>query len=224
MAGPSRTPPRRGPLRIAGLASHRGTNLRHIDDVCRSGSVNAQLVLLVSNNGDAAVLEYARGRGIPWRHLSGRTHPDPNDLDRAILEALREHEVDLVFLSGYMKKLGPQTVSAFRNRILNVHPSLLPRHAGQGMYGDRVYEAVLEAGETVTGATVHLVDEEYDKGPVVRQREVPVEASDTLERLRDRVRQCERELCVETITLLAKGELDLDQVARKALAESAPRP
>jgi phosphoribosylglycinamide formyltransferase-1 len=197
------------PLRIAGVASHRGTNLRHIDDACRRSGVNAELALLISNNSGSSILAYAEKESIPWKHLSSRTHPDPAALDQAFCDALVDHAVDLVFLSGYMKRLGPKTVDRFRNRILNVHPALLPAYGGQGMYGDRVYEAVLENGDTETGATVHLVDEEYDHGRPVKRRIVPVKPTDDVEKLRNRVRQAERELCLATVAELADGRLDL---------------
>jgi len=212
-----------GPLRIAGIASHNGTNLRHLDAACRAGAVDAELVVLVSNNGDATILDYGREHGIAWRHLSSRTHPDPAALDRAIAEVLRDHGVDLVFLSGYMKRLGPVTVEAFRNRILNIHPALLPAYGGEGMYGDRVYEAVLAAGETVTGPSVHLVDEEYDHGPVVLQYRVPVLPDDTLESLRERVRADEPRLSLDVVGLVAAGEVDLDAIARGAGSTSVGR-
>ena len=111
-----------------------------------------------------------------------------------------------------MKRLGPKTVNRFRDHILNIHPSLLPRHGGQGMYGDRVYEAVLAAHEDQTGATVHLVDEEYDHGRVVMQSVVPVKSEDGVERLRNRVREAERHLCLRVIAELASGRLDLDSL------------
>jgi phosphoribosylglycinamide formyltransferase 1 len=211
-----------GPLRIAGIASHNGTNLRHIDAAGRAGTLNAEVVVLVSNNGDATILDYARDHGIDWFHLSSRTHPDPDELDRAITEVLRDHDVDLVFLSGYMRRLGPTTVAAFRNRILNIHPALLPAYGGEGMYGDRVYRAVLAAGEKETGPSVHLVDEEYDHGPVVLQYRVPVLADDTLETLRDRVRACEPRLSLDVVGLVARGEVDLDAIARGTVRAVAP--
>lgn len=201
------------PLRIAGIASHNGTNLRHIDAACRAGTLDAELVLLVSNNGDASILDYAREQGIDWCHLSRRTHPDPVELDLAIAAVLLDHRTDLVFLSGYMKRLGPATVAAFHNRILNIHPALLPAYGGEGMYGDRVYEAVLAAGERETGPTVHLVDEEYDHGPVVLQHRVPVQPGDTLESLRARVRACEPRLSLEVVERVVRGEIDLDALA-----------
>jgi phosphoribosylglycinamide formyltransferase-1 len=210
-------PARDGPLRIAGIASHNGTNLRHIDGACRRGDLDAEVVVLLSNNGDASILDYARSLGIDRGHLSTRTHPDPDELDRAIAGVLRDHGVDLVFLSGYMKRLGRVTVGAFRNRILNIHPALLPAYGGEGMYGDRVYEAVLAAGETETGPSVHLVDEEYDHGPVVLQYRVPILPADTLETLRDRVRACEPRLSLDVVGLVARGEVDLDAVAGRTI-------
>jgi len=204
-------------LRIAGIASHNGTNLRHIHAACQRREVDALLVVLVSNNGEAGILDYARGHGIAWHHLSGHTHPDPDQLDQAIAEVLGDHGVDLVFLSGYMKRLGPRTVGAFRNRILNIHPALLPAYGGEGMYGDRVYEAVLAAGETKTGPSVHLVDEEYDHGPVVLQYTVPVQPDDTLETLRDRVRACEPRLSLDVVERVATGQVDLDEIAHSAM-------
>lgn len=197
------------PLRIAGLASHRGTNLRHIDATCRTEGVRAELALLISNNSTAPILDYAREHSIPDMHLSGQTHPGPGALDRAIRDALVAHEIDLVFLSGYMKRLGPLTIDRFRGRVLNIHPALLPAYGGQGMYGDRVYEAVLAAGEHRTGATIHLVDEEYDHGRTVMQHQVPVKPGDDVESLKNRVLQAERELCTTAISRLADGSLDL---------------
>lgn len=205
----SESPAARRPLRIAGLASYRGTNLRHIDAACRAESVNAELALLISNNSDAAILGYARTNEIPWLHISSKTHPEPASVDDAIRQALTSRDIDLVFLSGYMKRLGPRTIDHYRGRILNVHPALLPAYGGQGMYGDRVYEAVLAANEAETGATVHLVDEEYDHGPTVMRRIVPVKPTDDVEKLKSRVRQAERDLCLDVISGLADGSLDL---------------
>lgn len=215
LSGRPTSRPRRGdrPLRIAGLASHRGTNLRHIDAACKTDGVKAELALLISNNSAAPILRYARLNSIPSMHLSGVTHPGPGVLDAAICASLDEHQVDLVFLSGYMKRLGPLTVDRFRGHILNVHPALLPAYGGQGLYGNHVYEAVLAAGERQTGATIHLVDEEYDHGRPVRWRQVPVKPTDDVERLKNRVLKAERDLCIATITELADGRLDLSSFA-----------
>ena len=204
-----------GPLRIAGIASHNGTNLRHIDAACRAGDPRRRA-------GGAGQQQrrrhHPRLRPGPRHRLAPPEQPHPS---RSRTRSTRpsptpcaDHGVDLVFLSGYMRRLGPRTVAAFRNRILNIHPALLPAYGGEGMYGDRVYEAVLAAGETETGPSVHLVDEEYDHGPVVLQYRVPVLPDDTLETLRDRVRACEPRLSLDVVGLVARGEVDLDAIAR----------
>ena len=105
--------------------------------------------------------------GIATAHLSGATHPNADDLDRAIMETLDDHRVEVVALAGYMKRLGPLVLSQYKGRMLNTHPALLPKYGGQGMYGDKVHKAVLAAGEKVSGATVHLVEGDYDTGPVL---------------------------------------------------------
>jgi phosphoribosylglycinamide formyltransferase-1 len=140
-------------------------------------------------------------------HLSGVTHPDAAQLDAAILAKLRELDVDTVFLAGYMKKLGPAVLAAYAGRIFNTHPALLPKHGGRGMYGNRVHEAVLAAKESETGASIHLVDADYDTGRVVAQCRVPVEPTDSVETLAARVQERERELVVETLAKLAAGEI-----------------
>ena len=138
-----------------------------------------------------------------WAHLSGQTHSDPADLDGAIERTLAEHRVDLVLLAGYVKKLGPRTLAAYKDRILNVHPALLPAFGGQGMYGRRVHEAVLASGATVSGVTVHLVDEHYDSGPIVAQETVPVQQDDTPETLAARVLRVEHTLLSAVVRLFA---------------------
>jgi phosphoribosylglycinamide formyltransferase-1 len=130
-------------------------------------------------------------------------------VDEAILAELRRHAVDLVLLLGYMKLLGPKTTAAYRGRILNTHPALLPKHGGKGMYGARVHEAVLAAGDTETGVTVHLVDEEYDHGEIVAQCRVRVEPDDTVESLSARVLEREHEFLVETLQAMASGRIAL---------------
>ena len=122
---------------------------------------------------------------------------------------MKSHGVEVVALAGYMKKLGPRTLGAYRNRVLNVHPALLPKFGGRGMYGDRVHAAVLASGERVSGVTVHLVDEEYDRGPVISQVEVPVMPDDTPETLAARTLAQEHILYPQTLQRIASGEIDL---------------
>ncbi len=196
-------------LRIAVLASHTGTVLQAILDACAAGSLPAEVCLIISNNSGSGAAQRAERHGIEFRHASSQTHPDPDALDAAIALALQEHGAEIVFLAGYMKKLGTRTLSLFRRRILNTHPALLPRFGGQGMYGSRVHAAVLEAGESVTGVSVHWVDAEYDTGPVVAQCEVPVLPGDSVESLSERVQTRERQFVVETLARFARGELAL---------------
>jgi len=196
-------------LRLGILASHGGTNAQAIIDACREGRLDAELRVLISNNSSSPALERARQAGVHAVHLSSRTHPDPDRLDEAILETLVSRGVNLVVLAGYMKRLGPATLSYFRGRIVNIHPALLPKFGGQGMYGIRIHEAVIAAGERVSGVTIHLVDENYDTGPILAQRQVPVMAGDTAAALAERVLAVEHELYVETLARIARGEIKL---------------
>ncbi|HKO92245.1 MAG TPA: phosphoribosylglycinamide formyltransferase [Polyangiaceae bacterium] len=188
--------------RIAVLASHAGTVLQAIIDACESKRLDAGVCLIVSNNSGSGAVQRAARHHIPFRHLSGETHADPAQLDQALCDTLRESAPDVVFLAGYMKRLGTLTLTTFAGRIYNTHPSLLPRFGGQGMYGAKVHQAVLAAGDRVTGVTVHNVDAEYDTGPIVAQCEVPVYADDTPELLAARVQEREREFVVETLQRL----------------------
>jgi phosphoribosylglycinamide formyltransferase 1 len=183
--------------------------MQAIIDACVAGHLDAVPCVVISNNSEAVALGRARTAGIPRYHISGKTHPEERE-DQAILRTLRAHAVDTVILAGYMKRLGPLTLDAYRGRILNIHPALLPKFGGRGMYGKRVHEAVLKAGETVTGVTVHVVDELYDHGRILAQCEVPVLAGDTVEPLAERVLRQEHRLYADTLRRIAAGEITLD--------------
>lgn len=142
---------------------------------------------------------------MPAYHLSGRTHPDGDSLDAAIRDALLTHDTELVVLSGYAKRVGQLTVSAFEGRILNVHPAPLPNFGGQGMYGMAVHEAVLSAGERESAVTIHHVNEHYDDGQVVATYPVPVDPDDTPETLRQRVHAAEPGCWIELLGRLTAG-------------------
>ena len=184
------------------LASHQGTNFQAIIDACRQGRLNAEPVIAISNNSDAAALARACRAGIATAHLSGATHADPDELDTAILDTLISHEVDLVVTAGYMKKLGPRTLGHFRRRIVNVHPSLLPRHGGKGMFGLNVHKSVIASGDSETGITIHYVDAEYDSGPIIDQVRIPVLPDDSPESLAARVLEMEHLFLIETLSRL----------------------
>jgi phosphoribosylglycinamide formyltransferase-1 len=192
---------------IAVLASGAGTVLQAIIDACADARLAADICLIISNNSRSGAALRAQRHCIAFEHLSGQTHADPAELDAAILGALIAHHTELVFLAGYMKKLGPRTLEHFRGRILNTHPSLLPRFGGVGMYGARVHAAVLAAGDALTGVSVHEVQGDYDTGPVLAQCEVPVLPGDDVDTLSARVQTRERSFVVETLARIAKGEL-----------------
>lgn len=196
-------------MNIAIFASHFGSTLQAILDAAKSGELRATPRLVISNNSTSEALNRAQRAGVAARHLSALTHAKPGELEAEILRALSEYSIDVVVLAGYMKKLGSKVVSAYAGRILNTHPALLPKFGGQGMYGDRVHAAVLAANETESGATVHWVDEEYDRGGVVAQAKVPVLPSDDVAALASRVQAAEKALLVRTLNQLAQGEIKL---------------
>jgi len=191
-------------LKLGFLCSHRGSNMQAIIDACNAGRLDAQPRVVISNNSSSMALQRARDQGIPCYHLSGKTHTDAQELDKAILSVLKRHEVNLVILAGYMKKIGARTIQEFKGRMLNTHPALLPRYGGKGMFGRFVHEAVLASGDECTGVTIHVVDEEYDHGPIVAQCRVRVLPTDTVQTLSERVLQREHELFIETLEKTAK--------------------
>ena len=184
------------------LASHRGTNFQAIIDACDQGKLNAQVTVTISNNSKALALERAKKASIPAFHLSGNTHPDPNELDSAILKILTSHDVDLVVLVGYLKKLGTRTLAHFDHRIVNIHPALLPSYGGKGMFGTKIHQAVLNNKESETGITMHYVDGEYDTGDIIAQVRVPVSQSDTVSTLEKKILQHEHQFLIATLNQL----------------------
>lgn len=195
--------------RLGVLASSRGTNMQALLDACRSGQLSAELAVVISNNRNSGALSRAQAHGVPCYCLNESSFDDSDELDQAILRTLERHLVDWVLALGYMKKIGPRMLQAYRNRIFNIHPSLLPKFGGQGMYGMYVHEAVLAAGEQETGITIHLVDKEYDRGPAVAQLPVAVMPGDTPESLARRVQTFEHAFLIETLRQLLDGSLQL---------------
>jgi len=196
-------------MNIGFLASHGGSNMQAIIDACKSGKLQATPAVVISNNSDSGAIARAETEGIPYYYLSGKTHPEPEELDRAILETFLRHSVDIIVLAGYMKKLGPKTLSRFRGRILNIHPALLPKYGGKGMYGIRVHEAVIAAGEKESGVSIHFVDENYDTGTIIAQTRVPVMPDDTPETLAARILVQEHILYPATLQRIVTGEIPL---------------
>jgi len=184
--------------------------MQAIIDAIKKGELDAIPCVVISNNSNAFALERARREGIPAYHISSKHFETKEELDNAILETLLKHDVNIVCLAGYMKKVGPKVLRHFKNRVLNIHPALLPKFGGKGMYGKFVHEAVLKAGETQSGCTVHLVDEIYDHGRILGQKVVPVYPDDTVETLSARVLEQEHKLYPEVLQKIAKGEIQLD--------------
>ena len=207
-------------LKLGFLASRNGTGMRAIVSAIEAGDLAAEARLLVSNRRDAPALEFAARHGVPTRVIP--TLLDPVVADKALAEALRAADVELVVLSGYLRQLGPATLAAYENRILNVHPALLPRFGGPGMYGRRVHEAVAEAGERVSGATVHLVDAEYDQGPVIVSRQTRLAPGDDAAAIEAKVTALEGDLLVDVLKRISNGALVLPRGPGGTASEARP--
>ncbi|HUI66400.1 MAG TPA: phosphoribosylglycinamide formyltransferase [Bacteroidota bacterium] len=191
-------------LNVAVFGSGQGSNFFAILTAIQRGSLpGARICLVLSNNSQSGILSIARANALPAIHLSQKQFPDEAAFADTMLSTLRIHGADFIALAGYMKRVPPRVVTAFQNRIINIHPALLPRHGGPGMYGLHVHEAVLAAGEKQSGATVHMVDELYDHGAIILQKAVPVLPGDTPETLAARVLLVEHEIYPEAIRLIA---------------------
>ena len=192
-------------MRLAVLASHEGSTLQALIDACATRTLNAEVVLVVSNNSKAGALRRAATANIDTRHISAKTHGSEDDANRAIANALAETKADWVLLLGYMKKMGEAILCQFSGRIINTHPALLPDFGGQGFFGRKVHEAVYAAGVSETGATLHIVGQDYDTGPIIAQIRVPVLSGDDVDAIEKRVKTAERKLLVDTLRQLEAG-------------------
>lgn len=181
------------------FASGSGTNFQSVIDAVEAGRIDAYIAGLISNTEDCGALDRAERHGIPTKTVSPADYPDREAYVDDLLQTLEAWAPDLIVLAGYLLKIPRPVIHAYPDRIINIHPSLLPKFGGKGFYGEKVHRAVIEAGEEQTGCSVHIVDEEYDRGPVLAQRTVPVRESDTPETLARRVLQHEHELLPEVI-------------------------
>jgi phosphoribosylglycinamide formyltransferase-1 len=197
-------------LRLAIFVSGRGSNFQAILNAIAAQRLNAKVALCVSNRADAGALKIARAAQIPAVVIEEKKFAEVADYGRALLEQLTRYGVNFIALAGFMRKTPAEVVRQFRHRIINIHPALLPSFGGKGMYGHRVHEAVLEYGCKVTGATVHFVDEEYDAGPPILQRCVPVLDNDTPETLAARVLEIEHQIYPEALQLFAEGRVQVE--------------
>lgn len=196
------------PLRIAVLLSGNGTTLQNILDRTAEGLLDVEVVCAISSRGGVYGLERAKNAGVHAMAIPRKDYPTVEAFGGAVWKEIRRHEPGLVVLAGFMSLL--PIPPDFRHRIMNVHPALIPAFSGQGMYGHHVHEAVIEYGVKLSGVTVHFVDENYDRGPVILQASVPVLEDDTPDTLAERVQAEERELYPKAIQLFAEGRLRVE--------------
>lgn len=195
-------------MRLAVLASHEGSTLQALIDACAAQTLDAEVVLVVSNNSKAGALRRAVAANIDTRHISIKTHGSEAAANQAIADALSDTKADWVLLLGYMKKMGEAILRQFSGRIINTHPALLPDFGGQGFFGRKVHEAVHAAGVNETGATLHIVGQDYDTGPIIAQIRVPVLSSDDIDAIELRVKTAERKLLVDTLSQIEADGLN----------------
>ena len=198
-------------LRIVVCVSGGGTNLQAIIDGVKNGQIsNTEIVQVISNNGNAYALKRAEENGIPGICVSPKDYEDREAFNDALLETVKRAAPDLIVLAGFLVVVPEKMIAEYRNKIINIHPSLIPSFCGKGYYGLKVHEGVLERGVKVTGATVHFVDEGTDTGPIILPRPVEVEDGDTAETLQKRVmEQAEWILLPEAIDAIANGRVEV---------------
>ena len=205
----------------------RGSNLQAIIDACKEGRIDGQVAVVIGTKADAPAMDRARNAGIPAVEVRPKAFATDVEYAARLLEVLAEHKADLMCLAGYMRVLPSEVVSAYRWRIMNIHPALIPLFCGKGMYGERVHQAAIDCGVKVSGCTVHFVDEEYDTGPIILQKAVPVEEGDTPDTLAARILVQEHKAYPEAIQLFAEGRLSVEgrrvHVLDPGCQQSTPR-
>jgi phosphoribosylglycinamide formyltransferase 1 len=191
-------------VRIAVLVSGGGTNLQTIIDSALIGDINGEIAVVISDRKNAYALERAKKHGIKAVYI------DRNNCAERLMQELKDMEIELLILAGYLSILGSEIVRAYEGRIINIHPSLIPAFCGKGFYGEKVHKAAVEYGVKVSGATVHFVDEGTDSGPIILQETVPVFVEDTAETLGLRVLEVEHRILTESVRLFCDGRLRIE--------------
>lgn len=187
--------------RIGILSSHNGSGFDTIQKACEDKNLDAQIVIVISNNSNAKVLEKASQKDVPNFVINTKKYPEEN-LDKKITNLMKEFKVDYIFLAGYMKKLEQNLIGNFQNRIINSHPALLPKFGGKGMYGIFVHEAVIKSNEKESGCTIHFVNENYDEGKFILQKSILLEKDETVESLESKIKNLESIAIVEALKSL----------------------
>ena len=200
------------PISIAVMVSGhgRGSNLQAIVDACGDGLVNGRVSVVIGVKDDVPAMGRARAAGVTSVEVKPKNFASDEEYGARILQVLTDYQVDLVCLAGYMRILPLQVVSTYRNRIMNTHAALIPSFCGKGMYGEHVHQAVIDYGVKVSGCTVHFVDEQYDTGPIIIQKAVPVEEGDTPASLASRILAWEHKAYCEAVRLFAEGRLKVE--------------
>lgn len=196
------------------FASGSGTNFRSILESRRKNEIDSDVELLITNNSVCGAAQIARKEGIEVIHISRKVFPDlsSQDYSNLFISALKKHNIDLIVLAGYMKMLPREVVSQYKGRIINIHPALLPKYGGQGMFGINVHSAVIKNGDKETGVTVHYVDENYDEGEIIYQEKISVNENDTPESLMERVKEIEHKVYPKVIKNLEKSFNQEDKI------------
>jgi phosphoribosylglycinamide formyltransferase-1 len=197
-------------MRCAVFASGGGSNFQSLLDRKSAGDLHVDINLLVVNNSTAGAADRAERSGIPVVHCAPSHFPTAEAYTVTLQEILKKYGVEFIVLAGYMKKLPQEIIAAYRERIINIHPGLLPAFGGKGMYGTHVHRAVLESGAKISGISVHFVDEEYDQGPIILQHAVPVLDSDTVETLAERVLKAEHDNYWRAVEAVGRGALRIE--------------
>lgn len=205
--------------KIAVFVSGRGSNFQAIIEAIGEGRLAAEVVLVIGDKPEIGAFDIAKKNGIHYTYFSKNDFESEENYDSAILTVLEKYQVQLIALAGYMKKIGQTVIRGYKNRILNIHPALLPSFGGAGMFGVRVHKAVLEYGSKVSGVTVHLVDDEYDTGVPILQRCVPVLEDDTPETLAARVLAEEHKIFPEALQLFCENKIEVN--GRKLIIRKA---
>lgn len=200
-------------LKIGVLISGSGTNLQSIIDNVENGQIDGKITVVISNKCDAYGLERARQHNIKAVFVDQKNYQDSEIYNEAVIKELKSNGVELVVLAGYLKILSRNFIETYRNRIINIHPSLIPSFCGKGYYGLKVHEAAVNYGVKISGATVHFVDEEADSGPIIIQETVKVDYKDTPEKLQKKVLKIEHKILPQAVKLFCEGRLDV--VGRK---------
>ena len=192
--------------KIAVFSSGEGSTLTKIHEACQRGNLPAEILLIISNKAHSGAIERAKRHAIDSYLFDTGNNEDTIKTESDLVGLLKQSKIDWILLLGYTRKIGPKLLTAFNNRIINTHPSLLPKYGGKGFYGRKIHEAVLASGDTLTGTTVHLVNEEYDSGEILSQIDVPVLPNDSATTLEARVKKTEKAHLIKVLNELWKNK------------------